>query len=468
MLIKEPLDFAKEFIKSVNQCIEKERSGRRMSRHQQWWLAFCITAVVLTNSMCWAQFERISLGKLTLRSISWMFRRSKFLWEQLLVCSVRVVLETYGISEGVLVLDDSDRARSKNTKNLHKVHKLKDKKTNGYVMGQNLVFLVLVTPKITIPVGFAFYEPDPAKKAWKLEDKRLKKQGIAKKNRPQEPEPNPLYPTKQGLALRLLKDFSTSFPEIHVACILADALYSDREFMHAAGIVFGKDTQVISQLRSNQIIRDKGHEKSVKTYFTSYPGVRKTISIRGGEMQTVMLGGARLWVKSHQKKRFVIALRYEGEQEDRYIVATNTTWRMTDIAEAYTIRWLVEVFFSDWKQYEGWCQLAKQPGIDGSNRGLILSLLTDHALLLHPDQKALLKHKLPACTVGSLREQIRFDAIMSFIGQIIDSPDPGAALTEYVEQIKKVIILTPSRKHLNHRTLGRLEPTASLKYKDAA
>ena len=266
----------------------------------------------------------------------------------------------------------------------------------------------------------------------------------------------------------MLSDFATFFPDVHVACVLADALYSDKDFMDSAATIFGKDTQVISQLRSNQIIRDKGHEKSVKTYFTSYPGVQKTISIRGGKLQAVMLGGARLWVKAHQKKRFVIALRYEGEQEDRYIVATDTRWRMTDIAQAYTIRWLVEVFFSDWKQYEGWCQLAKQPGAEGSSRGVILSLLTDHALLLHPEQKALLKHKLPACTVGSLREQIRFDAIMSFITQIIDSPDPGAALTESVEQVKKVIALAPSKKHLNHRTLGRLEPTASLKYRAAA
>ena len=70
--------------------------------------------------------------------------------------------------------------------------------------------------------------------------------------------------------------------------------------------------------------------------------------------------------------------------------------------------------------------------------------------------------------MGSLREQIRFDAIMSFISQLIDSPDPGAALTESVEQVKKVIVLAPSKKHLNHRTLGRLEPTASLKYSSAA
>ena len=49
MLVKEPLDFAKEFIKSVNQYIEKEKPGRRMQHHQQWWLAFCITSVVLTG-----------------------------------------------------------------------------------------------------------------------------------------------------------------------------------------------------------------------------------------------------------------------------------------------------------------------------------------------------------------------------------------------------------------------------------
>lgn len=468
MLLKEPLDFAKEFIESINKRIETEKPGKCISRHQRWWLSFCITAIVLTNSVCWAQFERISLGRLTLASISWMFRNAKLPWERLLVNSVRVVLKSYGITNGVLVLDDSDRARSKNTKMLHKVHKLKDKKTNGYVMGQNLVFLVLVTPKVTIPVGFAFYEPDPAKKAWRLEDKRLKAQGVAKKLRPKEPERSPQYPTKQELALKLLREFGAAFPEIIVQCILADALYNDKHFMNAASMIFGPDTQVISQLRSNQIIRDKGHEKSVNAYFNSYPGVVKNISIRGGETQAVVMGGARLWVKSHQKKRFVIALRYEGEQENRYIVATNTTWRMTDIVSAYTMRWLVEVFFSDWKQYEGWCQMAKQPGVDGSNRGLILSLLTDHALLLHPEQKALLKHKLPACTVGSLREHIRFDAIMKFIGQIVDSDDPGAALTENVEQIKNVIALAPSKKHLNHRSLGRLEPTPSLKYRKAA
>ena len=50
----------------------------------------------------------------------------------------------------------------------------------------------------------------------------------------------------------------------------------------------------------------------------------------------------------------------------------------------------------------------------------------------------------------------------------IDSLDPGAALTESIEQVKKVIAFASSRKHLNHRAWCCLEPTASLKYRAVA
>jgi hypothetical protein len=46
---------------------------------------------------------------------------------------------------------------------------------------QTVVLLLLVTQSVTIPVGFAFYMPDPALTAWTKEDKRLKKQGMTKK-----------------------------------------------------------------------------------------------------------------------------------------------------------------------------------------------------------------------------------------------------------------------------------------------
>jgi hypothetical protein len=41
-------------------------------------------------------------------------------------------------------------------------------------------------------------------------------------------------------------------------------------------------------------------------------------------------------------------------------------------------------FFEDWKAHGGWNKLTKHQGVDGSTRGVILSLLCDHMLLLHP------------------------------------------------------------------------------------
>jgi hypothetical protein len=93
-------------------------------------------------------------------------------------------------------------------------------------------------------------------------------------------------------------------------------------------------------------------------------------------------------------------LKYERESEYRYIVATKLSWRTIDVVQAYTLRWLIEVFFEDCKLYEGWGREAGQFDEEGAVRGLILSLLLDHALLLHPEQKANLENKLPAYTVG--------------------------------------------------------------------
>ena len=141
---------------------------------------------------------------------------------------------------------------------------------------------------------------------------------------------------------------------------------------------------------------------------------------------------------------------------------------MTDIAEAYTLRWLVEVFIQDWKGYEGWCQLAKQPGIEGSRRGVILSLLVDHCLLLHPAQIALLKDKLPAVTVGSLRDRERATAVLEAVESLVSNDESGKIVLELKMCIEDAIPLRESSKHMNARELGRLEPTESLKYKKAA
>ncbi len=108
---------------------------------------------------------------------------------------------------------------------------------------------MFVTPTITIPVGVTFYQPAPELSAWYKQERKLKHQGVAKTQRPPKPPPNPHYPTKQDLALRLLAQFKASHPALHVHCIVADALYGTAPFVDGASAIFG-GAQVIDPLPS--------------------------------------------------------------------------------------------------------------------------------------------------------------------------------------------------------------------------
>jgi DDE superfamily endonuclease len=463
MFIKTPLPFVQEFVAELHAALEKSQPRAGLSRLQRYWLSVCLMGILVSNSVCWARFERASLGHYSLAALSWMFRHSKIPWECLLPMSVTVILRQYGITHGSVAVDDSDKKRCKVTKRSFKAHQLKEKTSGGYINGQSIVLLLLVTPMVTLPVGFAFYLPDPALTAWKTEDERLKKQGVSPKNRPPKPARNPAYPTKQALALTLLAAFRRAHPPLGVTMVLADALYATSPFMEQAAKLFG--TQVISQLHKNQNVRFRNKLISLERYFTRYPGVPQTISIRGDEAVSVMVSSARLYVDAHHTKRFVIALKYEQETDYRYLVASDLSWRTLDIVQADTLRWLVEVFLEDWKGHEGWGQLTKQPDEEGASRGLILSLLLDHGLLLPPHQRARLEHKLPAYTVGSLQQRTQVECLLAFIRDLILTDNPQEQLNRLSQVVEEVFQLAPSKKHMNTRDLGRLEPTPALKYR---
>jgi len=251
MIIGKPAPFVSAFIDAVDTAIRAHQPHHAMSATQRAWLAFCLTAVLVTNSICWARFERASLGTYALAALSWMFRHRKIPWDHLLVASVRVILRHHGITSGSLVVDDTDNQRAKAAKTLAHLYQLRDKESGGYLWGQSLVFLVLVTAKISIPVGFVFYQPAPEFSAWYKKDKALKKLGVPKPQRPPKPAPDPRYPTKQHLALHLLEAFKAHHPDIRVHCITADALYGTAPFVDGASALFG-GVQVLSQIRSNQ------------------------------------------------------------------------------------------------------------------------------------------------------------------------------------------------------------------------
>ena len=292
----------------------------------------------------------------------------------------------------------------------------------------------------------------------------LRKQGVQKKDRPARPQPDHVrYPTMQSLTLDMLQEFVDAFPKITIKGVLADALYGTGDFMDKAAKITG-GAQIISQLRSNQKVANRSNsEVNLRAYFARQKGVETQLIIRGGREEQVSLLAARLYVKAHGKRRFVIALKYEGEENYRYLVASDMSWRHTDIVRLYTLRWLVEVFIQDWKAHCGWNKLSKQQGANGSQRGVILSLLCEHMLLLHPEQSVLLKNKQPGLPVGYLIERLNAEALLDTVKVIIESDDPDSELAALTLALEDVLPKRESSRHMAGRDLGRQEATNTLK-----
>jgi hypothetical protein len=317
---------------------------------------------------------------------------------------------------------------------------------------------------VTLPVAFEFYQPDPTYTAWARAQKRPSANGVPAGQRSTRPAFNPAYPTKSQLALRLLKQFANDCPFVKVKAVLADALYGNADFMQQATQLFA-NLQIISQLRQNQKIHYRGRTWHLDEYFKAYPGVSQFIKVRGLEHTEVIVGSARLYVEAHQSKRFVVAIRFPKELNYRYLVASDLSWRTLDIVQAYTYRWLVEVTIADLKVHEGWGQATKQPGVEGSRRGLTLSLLCDHCLLLHPEQRARVAQQQPLCTIGSLQRHLQMESVTKWLVDWFESSDFTAKIEQFSQAIRPLFPLQPSNKHLHGRDPGRLEPTPALKYR---
>ena len=465
MLIR-PLKFVVNYISALSASLDSI-SSRKLSQSQQTWFVTVLMGIITSGCFNWASFERKSLGSFKESRLRWIFHHAKICWGSLLQASISVVFSHYNLQKGVLVLDDSDKSRSRKTSKIAGVHKVKDKKTGGWFNGQEFIFLILVTDILTLPVGFRFYTPDPAMATWRKKRKAQKKAGVPIKQRAKKPKLNPAYPSKHTIALQLLEEFSKKHPNIKIQSVLADALYGNAKFMDQAANVTSC-SQVISQLRKNQLVLSRGKKISLTNYFDRNDGVKSMLKIRGSDDKEVTMQAARLVVKAHGKKRFVIALKYEGETDYRFIVATDLSWRHTDVVRTYTLRWLIEVFIQDWKAHGGWNKLSKQQGDKGAMQGITLSLLCDHLLLLHPEQSARLKNKQPAMTVGCLVEHVNSQALIDGVSSIVYAKEPKKEFDKLKKVIQESLPDRNSTKHMVGLDLGRMKPTPSLEYQMAA
>jgi hypothetical protein len=172
---------------------------------------------------------------------------------------------------------------------------------------------------------------------------------------------------------------------------------------------------------------------------------------------------ARLYVGAHHTKRCIVAINYAEEETYRSLIASDLSWRTLDIVQGHSLRWLVEVFMQDWQSYEGWSPLTKQPGAEGARHSVILRLLVEHSLLVHPDQQHQLKNNLPAYTVGSLRAHVQVACLIDVSDDLVSSDHPQDQLKRFTKALHEVFARGRSTKPMIQRHWGRLEPTPSLK-----
>lgn len=470
MMILKPLPEATSFISRLNSYLIQD-GKKSLSNRQINFLALTITMMMLLGQLCWYAMSRAIFNQYTAQALSWMFHHSKIPWQKLFEAAIYVCFSSFAISNVTLLVDDTFRPRSKIIKKIFGVFKALDKKTGGFFLSQNIVFIAIVTPIFTIPIGFRFYRPDPKHSAWKSKDKKLKRKGIAKKNRPKEPKYNYLrYPTKNQIAIKLLKKAKTLLSKIEkkqkksikVVSVLADAAYLSKKVSAEIKNIFPK-CQFVSQLKKSQICWNKnGVRKTLDEYFSNLPAIKTLIKIRGGKEKIITYCGARLFIKSHGQKLHVVAFKYEDEKEYRYIAASNLTWRTLDIIKTYSLRWLIEVVIEDWKQYGGFGRKASQHGVDGARRGVFLSLLVDCFLLCHPYQNRLYLTGKSLCTTGSLVRALQLESLLNCIRGIIDSPEPQDLLKKFADNLPYVVPLRPSSKHMHGRKIEELGPSPHL------
>lgn len=108
-----PLPFIVAYIEELAKALKHYRPHRDLSDSQKTWLKYCLMGIMLTNTVCWAAFERVGLGGgYRPSALSWMFRHSGLPWHLLLASSVSLVLDRLGLKSGSLDLDDTDHRRA--------------------------------------------------------------------------------------------------------------------------------------------------------------------------------------------------------------------------------------------------------------------------------------------------------------------------------------------------------------------
>jgi hypothetical protein len=389
-----------------------------------------------------------------------MLRRANIPASQLFWGALKLTIKNFKVSIVSIVIDDTERERSKNCNLLPFVRKAVCKATGGWIQAQNIVFILLVTEYVTIPVWFCFHRPARLTKEQKE---------ITRKRPKKIKEFDSKYRTKVelaclGLAIvaRILRRLEHELNlTLKVSCVTGDNGFASASIQVAVSKLF--NCSYLSKANPKQNVIVKTVVISLESFFTRISSITRTIHIRGRAV-SIEYRSARVFVSSFNRKVLVVSMRYSGETSWQYLFGTDLTWTSESVIKGYGLRWLVEVFFEDWKQCDGWGAGALQRSVDGAVRGLFLSLLVDLFLLYYQHTNTSLQGhgRVELCSAGTVIRQLQAKAFHEAIEGILDHDNPRAKLNEIYDQMTSLIERRISLKHAANFGADELGPSRTL------
>lgn len=418
------------------------------SQPMQRTIGLLLTGILVIGTFCLSALQRASCGALSVKAVSELIHRSKLesVLYRLSLASLGLLISLCRISSARICIDECQVRRAKSCKKIFGAFWSRDRKTGGRIRGQEWVVLYMVTDRFSLPVLGLLYQPDPNLSRWAKEDKRLRKAGVPARSRPKKPARNKGYPSKIEIACSLVRRLKYYFPKLEITAILADCLYGTHQFLTAMKRIHPK-TPVISQLKQNQLSRAGGRPfKSLGESLGCLRHQERKLPIRGVE-KTVFIRSARLYVKALKQKVHVVSLRYEGETESRFLFCQELSLTQNQIVTKYSERWLIEVFFHDWKCSEGFStdMLQAKKGAYGC---IHLSLLIDHYLLYAQLKRGGAEQTPLLQTVGSERRAFQLDVLHASLSGALLSDSPQESLDELIATMRAQLVPRISKRHL--------------------
>lgn len=380
-------------------------------------LTLVATALVLGSSFQLTAISYMWLKKKGVSTLSYFFSDAKISTQETQMLYLLQTMETYKISGGYFIIDDTMKHHTKFCKWIHGVFLLFDHALNTNLMTTCVVFLYYSDGGIIkFPIAFRLYYKGTGK---------LMKWQKGKRNE---------CVTKYALAIEMMEwAMSIGFPK---CTVLADSWFGISPFIkelqrlkldYVLEIKSSYKARVRSKqpkltptgrLSKNQIdlVELPKYFKAITSFIRC--GFPADLDTGRGEKVLYEAKVSTIRLNSISGEHRIVESHIPGTQTFKYFLSNRLTWEATMIISTYSHRWVIEEFFKNAKQFsdmEGATLRSKQ-GVT-----LALCLVSWIDFLLHLENyKHCITEKSPkeSLTIPSIIRKVQNENMMTFVERV--------------------------------------------------